>query len=122
MDDLLGHEPMTDHFRILLNKFYNDAFTQGRYDFRSGHKLAAIINRLGFKVQEKLLADQELVFNRPADPAILQAWSNRFDRMNRLKTFFGAEFEEFKSNFFASLESEDHISKCRFFCVVGSRP
>lgn len=121
MDDLFGHEPMTDHFRILLNEFYNDSFTQSKYDFRSGHKLATNLQKLDFTVQEKLLADQELVFNGPADPAILQAWTNRFDRMNRLKNFFGAEFEEFKSIFFASLESEDHISKCRVFCVVGSR-
>jgi SAM-dependent methyltransferase len=121
VDDLFGHEPMPKKFRTLLDAFYKEAFTRGRYDFRSGHKISASLKATGFKVHEQLLADQELAFNGPADPAVIQAWSERFNRMGALKSFFGAEFEGFKSSFLTTLTSKQHRSTCQVFCVLGTR-
>jgi len=122
IDDLLGHEPMLEHLRAKLDKFYDEAFTGRGYDFRSGHKISAILKNEGFKIQERLLRDQELAFDGPAIPAVTQAWSNRFNRMGGLKNFLGDEFEDFRSNFLKILENKDHRSTCRVFCVVGMRP
>jgi SAM-dependent methyltransferase len=121
IDDLLGHEPMPNRFRVKLDEFYADALARGRYDFRSGHKVSAILKGEGFKVHERYLRDQELAFEGSADPAVLQAWSDRFDRMSGFKNFLGAEFEEFKASFLATIASKGHRSKCRVFCAVGNR-
>ena len=121
MDDLFGHEPMPEHFRTKLDAFYSEAFGVERYDFRAGHKVSKILRRAGFRVQERLLADQELAFSGPADPAVLRAWSDRLNRMVGLKSFLGADFEGFRSSFLTTLAANEHQSKCRVFCVVGTR-
>lgn len=122
MDDLFGHEPLPERFHKKIDEFYKDAFALERYDFLAGHKVSALLKNEGFNVQEQVLSDQELAFDGAADAAVIKAWSNRFDRMGKLKNFFGAEFEEFKTDFLTTIGNRSHRSKCRVFCVVGTRP
>jgi SAM-dependent methyltransferase len=120
MSGLFDHSPMKEEYIQLINKFYNDSYNKNNYDFESGQKLKPNLEKAGFKiVEEYILDDQELSFQGIADPEVLAAWKNRFNRMGGLKEFFGESFEPFKSDFLNSLEQEDHISNCKVFFYIA---
>ena len=106
IDDLLGHEPLSKR----------------RYDFKAGRKIRPILEDTGFKVEEIESADQELSFNGAAQPEIILAWRNRFDRMGGLKTFLGDRYPDFVEEFTECISSEHHHARCKVIACVGTRP
>lgn len=122
IDDLLGHEPLPEETRALIEDFYADAFSKRRYDFKAGRKIRPILEDTGFKVEEIELADQELSFNGAAQPEIILAWRNRFDRMGGLKTFLGDRYPHFVEEFTECISSEHHHARCKVIACVGTRP
>jgi ubiquinone/menaquinone biosynthesis C-methylase UbiE len=121
MDDLLGHEPLsaTTHERIAA--FYAEARAAQRYDFRAGAALPLAIESAGFQSTAIELADQELAFDGPAIPEVLEAWRARLARMGGLRNFLGTEFPAFEDEFLKCLSARDHRSRCRVVCRVGIR-
>ncbi len=119
VDDLLGHEPLTPSTRRKVESFYDEAIQAKRYDFRMGRKIEEIVKSHGFAVTTTYLADEELSFNGPASESVLQAWSNRFNRMGGLKSFLGDGFSAFQDEYLRCLASERHQSICKVVSCVG---
>jgi SAM-dependent methyltransferase len=122
MDDLLGHEPLEPRFRSPLARFYEEARRSGRYDFEGGRALASAARSAGMSIlHEGVLADDELSFDGAAPPEVLAAWRDRLARMGGLKTFLGAQFDDFERAFVAALGDESHHSRTRVVFVVARR-
>jgi ubiquinone/menaquinone biosynthesis C-methylase UbiE len=121
VDDLLGHEPLSEEMQKLIDAFYADAFTAKRYDFKAGRKLRPILQRTGFAVEQIELADQEFSFKGAAQPEVLQAWRDRFNRMGGLKRFLGGKYPSFVREFIACIASENHHAHCKVIACIGAR-
>lgn len=107
--------------RSLTEAFYADAFKGKRYDFKAGRKIRPILEDAGFKVEEIELADRELSFDGAAQPEILQAWRNRFNRMGGLKTFLGDTHADFVEEFIQCISSKNHRAQCKVIACIGAR-
>lgn len=121
IDDLLAHNPINEEHREQINRFYDDALSDGRYDFRSGRKLEAALQNLGFRTHSFSKVDPELSFNGPATPEVLNAWKKRFARMGLLQKFFGESYKEFERDFVSALNSPEHKTDCLVICTIGTR-
>ena len=122
IDDLLGHEPLSDKTHRTIHEFYEDALREERYDFRAGRKIQDVLENNGFRVTSLTLEDRELAFNGPADPEVAQAWVDRFSRMGGLKAFLKDGFTPFKEEFLQCISSKDHQSLCKVICCIGTKP
>ncbi len=122
VDNLLGHEPLSPRSRQLVESFYDEALRSRRYDFTMGRRVEPIVKSHGFAVTTTYLTDKELSFNGPANTTVLQAWTNRFNRMGGLQSFLGAEFNAFREEFLECLASRNHRSLCKVICTIGKRP
>lgn len=92
IDDLFGHEPLSPGTKALLDSHCDDAIAAGRYDFRSGRKLKHNLETAGFSVTGSFtVPDRELSFEGPADPAVVEAWRARFQRMGLLQRRLAAK-------------------------------
>lgn len=122
IDDLFGHTPMQSKFRLKLDDFYDLAIQNGKYDFRVGRKIKTVLENRGFFCSSINLNDSELSFEgRASEVDIIKAWNDRFNRMNGLKIFMDDDYEEFKKDFLASLDRDDHDSVCKVICCYGYR-
>jgi ubiquinone/menaquinone biosynthesis C-methylase UbiE len=119
MDDLFGHEPLSNETRKKIHQFYDQALTNRRYDFKAGGKIQSVLEKHGFTVETIELEDQELSFKGQAMPSVKQAWIDRLSRMNGLKTFLKDDFNSFQDEFIKCISSEEHFSRCKVFCSVG---
>jgi ubiquinone/menaquinone biosynthesis C-methylase UbiE len=122
MDDLLGHEPLSKETRAMIESFYEDASQGPRYDFKAGRKIRSILESAKFQVEEFELSDRELSFDGAAQPEILQAWRNRFKRMEGLGNFLGAKHSDFVEEFLCCIASESHVSHSKVIACIGTRP
>jgi len=120
IDDLLGHEPVSEGTRKLLDDFAEDSLVADRYDFHMGHKLGIHLESSGFSVSEEFtVEDPELSFQGPANPDVVQAWRARLERMKLLQAFCGADFTRVRSEFLECLASDDHISLAKVHCCIA---
>jgi hypothetical protein len=87
-----------------------------------GRKLRDHAERSGFQVTRVLtMADQELAFDGPAQPGVLEAWRNRFDRMALLRGFCGQDFEQVRQAFLGCLSRADHRSLAKVYCCIARK-
>jgi hypothetical protein len=122
VDDLFGHEPLSDRTKALFRAYAEDALAAGRYDFHMGRKLRAHLERSGFTVSKVLtLEDQELSFSGPARPGVLDAWRARFNRMKRLRDFCGTGIDQVQKEFLGCLERMDHTSVAKVYCCIATK-
>lgn len=119
IDNLLGHEPISNYYQQRIEDFYHEAYSSGRYDFLSGNKLKTNLEKHGYVVNEIHLRDKELAFDGSATPEVLTAWSNRLERMGGLKKFLGHEYQDFKIEFLASLSNKNHRSHSKVITCIG---
>jgi len=118
-DNLFGHSPLADDSRSLIESFYNDAFTNGRHDFRIGSRLHNNIKQAGLLIEkESIIADAELSAKGQVQPEVLEAWKNRLSRMKGLQRFAGEKFTAFQSDFLSALDNPNHESQCRVIYVL----
>ncbi len=122
VDDLFGHEPLGARTKALLAAYARDALAAGRYDFHMGRKLESHLAAAGFTVSQVLqLPDQELTFDGPAPPEVLDAWRNRLDRMQLLRDFCGPDFEPLRDELLGCLTRLDHRSLAKVYCCIASK-
>jgi hypothetical protein len=120
VDDLLGHAPLSPDITEQVRAFYDESRKAAGYDFECGHRLADSMTRAGLRVvTERVLRDDELSFDGPAQAEVLTAWRERLNRMAGLKRFLAARFAEFESAFLAALASAHHRSNARVFAVIA---
>ena len=121
VDDLFGHEPLSDETRMLLEGYAGDSLTAGRYDFHMGSKLKAHLQQAGFQVtREFTLVDLELSFDGVASPEVNEAWQNRFKRMTLLREFCGRRIDDVENEFLNCLMRPDHRSRAKVYCCIGT--
>ena len=122
VDDLLAHEPLSEATRAQLESYVEASRRAGRYDFRMGRRLAAELERAGYRVERELeLADRELARDGALDPAVLAAWAARLARMRLLHEHCGAAWPAVRDEFLAALSSPAHRARARVVCVLARR-
>ena len=123
IDDLFGHEPLSDRTKSLLNAYCDEGFAAGRYDFRAGRKIKAHLEQAGFSVS-KLVAvhDREFSYDGPAETAVVDAWQRRFESMKLLRDFLGTDYAAVKEDFLHCLTRPDHRSCARVFFSLAVKP
>lgn len=120
VDDLFAHEPLAEETARILAAYADDAVAARRYDFRMGRWLRPCLEECGFTVSvERTLADQELSFDGPAPPDVLEAWQSRLDRMRLLHAFAGDRYSVIRDDFLACLQRTDHRSLARVRMCIG---
>lgn len=123
IDDFFGHEPLSATTTSLLESYARDAVAAGRYDFHMGCKLQGYLERSGFTVSQVVtLADQELSFDGPALPEVIDAWRSRLDGMKLLQAFCGSGFEALREDFLGCLAAAGHRSLAEVVCCIASKP
>ena len=120
VDDMFGHEPLSERTRALFRSYSQEAIELGRYDFRMGRKLQPYLEQSGFTVSvERDLPDRELAFQGPAPPEVWEAWQDRLASMQQLRKHCGTEFENVRTEFLSCLRREDHQSTAKVvFCLA----
>jgi SAM-dependent methyltransferase len=122
IDDLFGHEPLSVRAKAMFRAYAEDAIAAARYDFHMGRKLRNHLERSGFTVSKILtLDDHELSFSGPARREVLDAWRTRLDRMNLLRDYCGASFEQVREEFLGCLMRADHSSVARVYCCIANK-
>lgn len=120
IDDLFGHEPLSEKTRLLLDAYARDSLLNSRYDFHMGRKIVCDFRRSGFMIaKEFTLPDAELNFTGAARVDVIAAWQRRFGRMSLLRHFCGAEMEAVRGDFLNCLAREDHRCSATVICVIG---
>ena len=66
------------------------------------------------------MPDLELTFIGPARPDVIEAWRNRFDRMQLLRDFCGEDFAAVRADFLACLARTDHRCDAQVHCCVAT--
>lgn len=122
IDDMFGHDPLSERTRACLRGYSADALAARRYDFDMGRKLRTWLERAGFRVEREFaVADRELAFAGAADPAVVESWRLRLDGMKLLRAFAGAAFDAVRDEFVACLKSADHRSTARVIVCLARR-
>ena len=122
IDDLFGHEPLSNQTKAMLRAYAEDALAANRYDFHMGRKLKDHLEQSGFIVSKVLtLQDKELSFNGPAIPEIMTAWQMRFNRMTLLRDFCGPNIEQIQEEFLSCLMRADHRSVAKVYCCIANK-
>lgn len=122
VDDLFGHEPLSERTSSLLSAYAEAAFAAGRYDFHMGRKLSEYLTGAAFTVSKCLiLNDAELSFSGPASPDVLDAWRARFNRMTLLRDFCGPSIDQVQDEFLSCLMRADHWSRAKVYCCIASK-
>lgn len=122
IDDLFGHEPLGAPTKALFEFYAREALAAGRYDFRMGRKLRDYVERCGFAGLKVLtLEDQELSFDGPAHPQVVDGWRTRFDRMKLLRDLCGPNFEQVREEFLGCLRRADHRSVAKVYCCIATK-
>jgi len=122
IDDLFGHEPLSEETKAILSGYAEDAFAAGRYDFRMGRKLKGYLESSGFNLVKILtLEDQELAFSGPARSEVLSAWRARFERMRLLRDFCGSRIDQVQAEFLGCLMHAEHRSVAQVICCIATK-
>ncbi len=122
IDDMFGHQPLSARAKGLLDEYAREALAAKRYDFHMGHKLRDHLELSGFQVSSVLtVVDQELSFDGPARPGVVEAWRKRFDRMTLLRNFCGDDFENVRDEFLCCLSRADHRSLAKVYCCIARK-
>lgn len=122
VDDLFGHQPLSNQTRELLNRYVEDSLEHSRYDFRMGRKMSGVLQQSGLVVRHEFtVPDAELSFSGPASPQVLKAWRARFERMHLLRHFCGSEFEHVRDDFLNCLNRDDHYCDATVRCCIANK-
>jgi len=118
IDDMFGHQPLAPQSKSLLDEYTREALAAKRYDFHMGRKLRGFLEHAGFAIDyERTAPDAELSFAGAAQPDVIEAWRNRFDRMQLLRERPG--FTAMRDDFLACLARPDHRSLAKvYFCLA----
>ncbi len=96
-----------------VNNFELESYKSGVYDFNFGEKMQGLLKEAGFDILyiDDDVTDPELNFSGAATSEIIEVWSARLDRMNRLSDFLGEEYPDFCHELLSNLRASTH-KKC----------
>lgn len=122
IENLFGHEPLSQRTQGFFQLLCKDALAAGRYDFHMGSKLQGVLEQSGFNILRLLtLPDQELSFDGTAAPKVVDAWRRRFQRMPHLRALCGSDFASVQEEFLSCLSRPDHVSTAKVVSCIASK-
>ena len=82
----------------------------GSYDFNFGDKMQLMLQQVGFEISyvDNDVTDLELNFSGAARADVIQGWSARLERMQKLRELLGGDYSGFCAEFLANLQSPQH--------------
>ncbi len=123
VDDLFGHQPLSESAQLRLETYVSSSLNAKRYDFRMGRKIPQMLQDAGFRIElVNEWDDAEFSFSGPAAPAVLTAWRLRWERMKLLRDHCGHEFESTREEFLAALKSPLHRSSAKVVFALARLP
>lgn len=122
-DLFLGHEPLPKNTYTNLAKLSNYMRDSQTYDVDMGNKLSSIMKSTGLKeVKEYDWEDKELSFQGPASNEVLEAWSQRFDRLSAMPHLFDeVTRQKIKMDFLDCLSSPNHTSSSKIIMITAKK-
>ena len=123
MSNLFGHYPLSQATKNIFKEYYDRQCLNNVYDFEMGWKVKKFLIDSGLSIiHEENKYDKELTFMGPAEPKILEAWENRFDRMILFKKFLGKErFLQIKTEFLGCLSDQNHKSGTEVKYIIAKK-
>jgi len=120
VDNLFGHEPISNEAKVYLDAYAQKALREKRYDFYMGSKLPEFIASAGFRIEHYTkIPDKELSFDGPATTDVLEAWGRRMQRMTLLRDFCGSAYPMVREEFLQTLMLKEHRSLASvYFCFA----
>lgn len=96
-----------------VNKFELESYKSGVYDFNFGAKMHHLLKNAGFDIVyfDNDVTDPELNFPGAAAPEIIEVWTARLKRMNKLSNLLEEEYPDFCHELLSNLRSGTH-EKC----------
>jgi SAM-dependent methyltransferase len=106
-----------------VRRFELDSYKSGIYDFNFGTKMPGLLQSAGFEIVhvDNDVTDPELNFSGAAPKEIIEGWSARLSRMQRLKEELGAEYAEFCQELLSDLGSKQHEKRGNVRFVVAKK-
>lgn len=122
IDDFLGHGPLGADARAWLSGYAEEALAAGRYDFRSGSKLARHAAEAGLELEwSGDFADPEYACQGPLDPQALASWRERLTRMPLLRAAAGAQVERLCAELLDCLAHPGHRTTARVHACLARK-
>ncbi len=123
VDDLFGHQPITEPTRRRLDSYVQSSLDAKRYDFRMGRKMSRMLQQAALDVETVVeLDDVELSFSGPARLEVLAAWRQRWERMRLLRDHCGEDFAAVRDDFLNALAMPEHSSSAKVVVVLARKP
>ncbi|MGV1097807.1 class I SAM-dependent DNA methyltransferase [Thiovibrio sp. JS02] len=106
-----------------VRHFELESYKSGIYDFNFGAKMQGLLQSAGFEIVhvDNDVTDPELNFTGAAPKEIIEGWSARLNRMQRLKEELGAEYAEFCKELLSGLGSEQHEKRENVKFIVAKK-
>ena len=107
-----GHLPKNNKYLEKVQEFENESEKSKTYDFKIGGKIETLMEENGLEIitPENNWYDVELNFRGKADKDIIENWRARLERMVKLKTYFGVNYNKFCDNFLNIISDESHVA------------
>ncbi len=95
----------------------------GHYDFNFGGKMQQMLQQVGFETSyvDNDVIDLELNFSGAAQTDVVQGWSARLERMQKLRELLGDDYSSFCAEFLANLQSPQHQQRGCVRFVIGKK-
>lgn len=118
-----GNLAQTSPFYEPVRRFELDSCSSGIYDFDFGSKMEGLLKRSEFEIMyvDNDVTDVELNFSGAANKDVIQGWSARLERMQRLKSVLGEGYGEFCHDLLTELGSIHHKKQRNVRFVVAKK-
>ncbi|HTF95681.1 MAG TPA: class I SAM-dependent methyltransferase [Cellvibrio sp.] len=105
-----GNLPSSSSFYSTVHDFEIHSVTSGVYDFDFGSRMEKLVEAAGFTIihQDNNVYDQELNFNGPVDPEVLENWQARLARMQGLKKRLTSAYDAMCCELLENLQRQSH--------------
>ncbi|MDO6776227.1 methyltransferase domain-containing protein [Shewanella sp. 3_MG-2023] len=106
-----------------VKSFELESYRSGLYDFDFGSKMQGLLKDAGFEIVyfDNDVTDPELNFSGAAASEIIEGWSARLNRMNKLSHFLGEEYPDFCDELLSNLGSNTHEKQGNVRFVVAKK-
>ena len=119
-----GNLPKNSKYYDRVSSFELESHKNGIYDFDFGSKMQTMLQKVGFEIiyVDNDVYDPELNFSGVASDEIIDAWSARLNRMEKLREKLGTGYSDFSSKLLSNLSSESHEKRGCVRFVVAIKP
>jgi SAM-dependent methyltransferase len=106
-----------------VRQFELASYQSGLYDFNFGDKMQSMLLAAGFEIihVDNNVTDPELNFSGAASLDVIQGWSARLSRMQKLSELLGDKYSDFCVDLLSNLGSNSHEKRGSVRFVVAKK-